>query len=224
MSGISLNRRRCSLLATLAGVVLLNAACNIVGPILYLTAPRQMQDAETTLTPKRLAIVIEYANRLQENPVFTDTFRERLLEVLKEKEAVGPVVPVQDFLKLRRENKDFGRWSLQKVGRALGAEQVLYVRIEQLRLRDGTDSPLLTPEVRLRLKLIAPWSEAREARVWPPREEREGRLIYRGRSMREVTDAVALDDEAAKLAKDAAWLAAKPFYRHDLEEPDPWEP
>lgn len=215
-------RGPCLVALGLLGVGLL-PGCNIVGPALILTAPPQMKAAEVKVTDKRLALVIEYARPAEENPVFTGAFCQRLVEVFRDKRVNQSVVPQAELLRLRRDNVDFREWSLQKIGRALNAEQVLYVRIDRLRLCERQGGLLLAPEVRMHLKLIAPWERSENVRLWPPREEREGRLIQRGRPMQEAVDTVAVDEEAAKLGRDAAWLAAKPFYKYDLEEKDPWE-
>lgn len=212
------------MLMAIALVGPLLCGCNIVGPLLVLTAPPQIQPAEVELTKSRLALVIEYASAGEESPVFTEAFRQRLTEVLREKQINERVIPRAEVLALRRDHADYPKWSIQKVGQALNAEQVLYVRVERLALRAAPEDPVLAPEVRLRMKLIAPWQTGRAARLWPPSAEREGREIYRARPMREAGDAFVLDEELAKLGREAAWLAAKPFYKVDLEEKDSWEP
>lgn len=201
-----------------------NTGCNIVGAIAVMTAPPQMQDAEVEIAQGRLGIFIEYARPSEENPVFTRAFRERLVEVFREQEVNTRIVPEREILELRQKNADFRRWSLPKVGRELNVEQLLYIRIERLNLHTSPANPLLEPVVEMRMKLIDPHVPGRGARLWPPAEEREGRLIRRARQIREASDPLVLDAEASKLGRDAAWLAAKPFYRYDLEEKDDWEP
>jgi len=207
----------------LAAILSLVAGCNIIGALLYLTAPPQMQDAEIEVTKQRLAVIVDYAHPDEEHPVFTRAFRDRLVELLREKEVNDLVIPQSEVLRLKRDKPEFRTWSVQQIGRELHAEQVLYVFVEKLQMRDRADSPLLMPQVSLRMKLIAPWEKGENTRLWPPRAERKGREIKRGRPTREATDAMMLDSEASKLGRDAAWLAAKPFYKFDLEEKDPWE-
>jgi hypothetical protein len=133
-------------------------------------------------------------------------------------------VSQEEILRLRQQNPDFGQWSVQKVGRRLNAKQVLYVRIEELQLREAPDSPVLQPGVRMRLRLVDPQASPDKAQVWPGPQERDGRAVSRARQHREVPDAIAVDEEAAKLGKDAAYLVAAPFYDVDLEKKTPWEP
>lgn len=210
--------------AWLCVLAALTGGCNIVGPVLYLTAPRQIRKAEFTLTEGRLAVLVEYARPADENPIFNRAFRDRLAELFREKKIAAQVVPEEELLRLRQMEPDFKRWSLQKIARAVNADQLLYVRIDQLRLQDRSDAPLLTPEVLLHLKVIDPGDAPGHARLWPPAEERAGREIRRGRQVRESSDAVLLDSESSKLGREAAFLAAMPFYDVDTEEPIPWEP
>ncbi|MCK4341151.1 MAG: hypothetical protein KAY37_05435, partial [Phycisphaerae bacterium] len=151
----------------LVGLFFFLPGCNIIGAIAYMTAPPQMKDAEIELTTGRLVLFIEYANSSEENPVFTRAFRERLIEIFREQEVNDQIVPPEEILRLRQVKADFSRWSLQKIGRELDAEQVLYVRIERLRMQASADALLLTPEVRLQMKVIAPRASPREARLWP---------------------------------------------------------
>lgn len=208
----------------LLGLIAGSLGCNIVGATVLMMHPPVMQDAEVELTEGRLAIFIEYAQPRQENAVFTQTFYDRLVEILREQEVAAQVVPLQEVLRLRQKHPDFRQWSLQRVGRKLDADQILYVRVERLSLRSAPGQPLLEPVAELRMKLIDPRAIATPARLWPPRNEPEGRAIHRARQTREAADSVLLDAETVKLAKDAAWLAAKPFYKWDTEKKDPWEP
>lgn len=198
--------------------------CNIVGAAVVMLHPPLMQDAEIELTDGRLAIFVEYAQPRHENPVFTQTFYDRFAEILRERELEAEVVPLSDVFRMRQANPDFGQWSVQRIGRKLDADQVLYVRVERLSLRNQPGQPLLEPIAELRMKLIDPRAIATPARLWPPKGEPEGRVIHRARQTREAADTVLLDAETVKLARDTAWLAAKPFYRWDTEKKDPWEP
>jgi hypothetical protein len=76
----------------------------------------------------------------------------------------------------------------------------------------------------MRLRLIDPHVSPDKAQAWPGPQERDGREVSRARQHREVPDAIGVDEEAAKLGKDAAYLVAAPFYDVDLEKKTPWEP
>jgi hypothetical protein len=210
--------------AALLGLLVCAAGCKYVSAFTYFFGPPQVQKAEYKLTDGRLAVLLEPAHPEENNPVFTQALCEKLAEIFREHNVKAQLVPQEDILRLRQQNPDFAKWSLQKTGQRLDAKQVLYARIERLQLREDPDAPIMQPLVRMRLKLIDPSAPADAARLWPPRDEREGREVERARPACELGDGMAQDIEAAKLGKDAAWLLAMPFYDVDLERKTPWEP
>ena len=205
------------------GLVPLLTGCNIIGPLGYLWGPRQIRETEFELTGGRLAVLIETARPEEDNPVFTRAMHKKLEQIFQDRKIAARIVPLEEIQRLRRDHADFARWSLQKVGRRLDAKWVLYARIDRLRFHESPGSLLLTPQVRMRLKLVDPHAHPDTARLWPPPEEREGRFVERSRPMREARDSVLLDAEAAKLGKDVAHLVAHPFRDVDEEEKVPWE-
>ncbi len=209
--------------AVLGALMLVLPGCNIVGPLGVLLSPPQIKKADFKLTHERLAVLIDVARAGDENSVFTQAFHDKLVEIFREKKVNSQVVPATEVLRLRQTNPDFARWNLQRVATALGAEQVLCVRIERLSLRTTPEHPVLEPFVEMRVKVVGRDAPAKSARLWPGSEEREGREISRARLICEATDPTIVDSEAAKLGKDAAVLVAMPFYDVDTEAPVPWE-
>ncbi len=208
--------------AALLALVLL-PACRYVAAASYLFGPPQVQKAEFKPTSGRLVLLLECARPEDENPVFAQNLHEKFEELLAQNDLKTQVVPREDVLRLRQEFPDFGQWTVQKVGQRLNAAQVLYVRIDRLQLREAPASPLLTPAVQMRLKLI---DVQTGERLWPGPQERDGRVCGRSRPSQEVAvgDSTVLDAETAKLGKDAAWVVAQWFYDVDLEQKTPWEP
>jgi hypothetical protein len=208
----------------LAALLIPLTACNIVSLISYYFSPPQIQPAEFKLTDGRLAVLIEVAHAEQDNPIFAQALCERLAEVFRDHGVRSQLVPQEEIYRLRQQNRDFLKWSVQKVGRCLNAKQVLYARVEELRLRESPDVPVLQPLVQMRLRVVDPAAPADKAQLWPGPQERQGRAVSRARPERLAEDAIAIDEEAAKLGKDAAYLVAGPFYDVDLEKKTPWEP
>jgi len=208
----------------LVGLLVLLPGCNIVAAMAYFFGPPQVQPAEFKLTDGRLAVLVEMARPEQHNPIFRQALCDKLTEIFRDHNIKAQLVPQEEFYRLRQQNADFGKWSVQKVGRRLDAKQVLYVRIEELQLREAPDSPVLQPGVRMRLRLVDPQAPPKSAQLWPSPQERDGREVARARQHREATDSMVIDEEAAKLGKDAAYIVAAPFYDVDLEKKTPWEP
>jgi len=212
------------ILALLVEALTLLPGCNIIAAMAYFFGPPQVQPAEFKLTEGRLVVLVEMARPEQDHPIFRQALCDKLTEVFREHNIRAQLVPQEEIYRLRQQNADFGKWSVQKVGQRLDARQILYVRVEQLQLREAPDSPVLQPGVRLRLRLVDPQAPAKTAQLWPGARERDGREVARARQHREATDPMVIDEEAAKLGKDAAYLVAAPFYDVDLEKKTPWEP
>ncbi len=208
-------------LGILAPLLALGAGCNVVGAMAYYLGPHRTQKAEFNLTAGRLALIVDNARPSERNPVFDRALYDQIVAIFKERKVKSQVVPFEDVVELRRSNADFDSWSLQRVGKALDAEQVLYLRIEHLAIREAPDSPVMTPTVAVRVKVIGTDRAASEARLWPT--ESEGRPIACSRPTEEVGDAMMMDTAATKLAKDTAQEIAKLFYEVDLEEHTPKE-
>ncbi len=204
-------------LAAFAG----SAGCRTIGALGVLTAPRQIQKHEYELTNGRLAVLIETARPESDSPVFNEALQQRFSEILRDKGFQTRIIPREELLRLRQGNADFSRWTLQKIGREVNAQEVLYLRIDELHVREGPDSPMISPKVNLRVKIIAPELPPEQARLWPP--DRLGRAIECSRQQEEYAGPASVDTAASKLGKDTAWLVARLFFDWDLEETTPRE-
>ncbi len=202
----------------------LTSGCNILGPIAYYLSPPQIQKPEFEFpTGSTAALLIEARNSQYDNPVFNAALYERLELMLREGESEATLLPLRAATDLRRKHADFAKWSLQKIGRELDTEYVLYLKIDRLVIQPSRDHPLLTPEIDLRMKLIGVNEASVHARIWP--EEKAGRLVTCKRQYSEAgdTNPDAYDAETRKLGCDTAYWVSMPFIEVDLEEKPPVE-
>lgn len=207
----------------LVGLLDLTVGCNILRPLAYYLRPPQIQKPEYEFpADSRVAIMIEAARRRHENPVFNRALYERLVELLRAGKPQPTFLPLRAISDLRRAHADFDRWSLQRIGRALHADQLLYIKLDRLIIRQSPDYPLLTPTVELHTKLIGVNQPAAHGRLWP--EQKEGRAVSCSRQPSEAGGADAADHAARKLGYDTAYYVAMPFIEVNLEEKPPVEP
>lgn len=209
----------------LVALLVLTSGCNIITAIGYFFRPRQIQKPEYEFdVPSRVAVVIDTARSRDENPVFNRALHERVGEMLREGGSRATLLPLRAVADLRQTNPDFESWSLQKIGSTLDADYVLYIRLDQLVIRESLEYPLLTPAVSLRMKLIGVNLPSAHARVWPE-EEKQGRLVSCARQSAQAADSDpdAVDLEARKLGYDTAYYVSMPFIEVDLEERPPVE-
>jgi hypothetical protein len=184
--------------------------------------PPRVQKAEFLLGKGPLVIFIESAAADGSMPLFERELHVKLDEIFRAERISSNIVPHSRVQSLPQRHPDFRSWSLQKIGRTLGADQLLYVRIQELRVRESPDHPLLSPMARLELKVIDVKAPPSRARVWPENGARELRPITR--QAEEVSSRERTDMAIVKLARDAAQEVAMPFYNVDLERPSRREP
>jgi len=215
---------RYGLLLASALLLAVTAGCNIITATAYYLRPPQIAKPEYEFPPgSRVAVVIEAAPTTSENPVFNEALYERLVETVRAGKSKATFLPLDAVTALRQAHPDFDTWSIQRIGRELGADHVLYLRIDRLVIRQAPDYPVLTPSVELRMKLIGVAQPGVHARLWPDREERDGRLVVCTRPTREAGSPAIADSEARKLGYDTAFHVARPFITVDLEQKPPVE-
>lgn len=199
--------------------------CNLIGPLLVLTAPPQIAKTEFELTDGRLAIVIDTARVGQANPVFDLALHKRIVELFRDNKVPSQVVPYDEVVQLKQAHPDYRQWSVQKIGRTLDAAQVLYLRIEQLRLRSDPTDPVIQLSTKLRVKVIGVSAPATHARLWPDKDqEMDGREVAHSRPPREADSLDIIDAETTKLARETAYYVARFFHKYDKETNPPREP
>lgn len=216
--------RRYALLTALVALLGPALGCNVLSSVAYFFRPRQIQKPEYDFPAgSRVAVMIETAPPGHQNPVFNEALYERLVETLREGKSKATFLPLRAVTDLRQAHPDFDRWSIQRVGRELAANHVLYLRLDRLVIRQSPDYPVLTPTVDVHMKLIGVEQPGVHARLWPDREEQEGRAVSWSRPTREAGDPEIVDLEARKLGYDTAYHVAKPFIEVDLEKKPPME-
>lgn len=214
--------RPARLLALLLCVAL--SGCQQIGSLMVLFSPPRIQKAEVELTRGRLAVLIDHARPEQSNPVFDVNLHNRMVEQWREQRVRCQVVPYDEVVRLRSE-PDYHQWSAQRVGRALGADQVLWITVDELRLHAAPGDPVVAPQVQARVRLIGVHAPAEHARLWPDGDaERRGRVVSHARQARDADAPDVVDAETAKLAKETAYLIARFFHKYNLEDTPPREP
>ncbi len=215
-------RAAAMLLLVLPGLL---GGCRAAGALAYYFGPPRVQKPEFVIEPgRKLALLIEAVRPSQENPVFSRALHERVVTMLREGGCKAEVIAYRKLFDLRQRNKDFARWPIQKIGRKLGADYVLYIRLDDLVIRQTPDAPVLTPSVRLHMKLIDVHQPPPHARVWP--SDDDARPVRCTRQATTVADEnpEAADTQARKLGYDTAYYVTMPFIKVDLEKPPPVEP
>lgn len=140
-----------------------SAGCNIVAPIYVLAAGPPKIPAEHQLDRMRpVAVVIDDPDSvvpsLGYRRVMLATVQERLAERAKVKE----VIDSRDTMAVLQRDSAQERMSLTEIGRAIGAEQVIWARVEGFSLAARTGE--YRPNAQLRVKVI---DVTANEKAWP---------------------------------------------------------
>lgn len=194
--------------------------CNPLAPLAYYLRPPQIQKPEFEFpADSRVLLLVETARPEQANPVFEHALQEQCSTLLKEGGCKATLLPRSALAELRMANADFSSWSLQRIGRELGADYVLYFRLEQLQVREAPDHPVLSPVAVGRCRVVGVRQPAADARVWP--DSAEGHEVRCTRQTSQADEPDAVDSESAQLGHDTAYWLTMPFTTVDLERSPP---
>ncbi len=215
--------RRSLAFSLLTAALVGSAGCQLIGATAYYLSPERKQPAHFTPTTNRLAIIIEPRSGIDVHPLFAQGLHEKIIELLAEQDVNERVAPYAEQLELRQTARGYASWSIQRIGRELGAEQVIYIEVTSFVMRRAPNYPTLEPRVAVQVKVIdANTVPGTSPRLWPT--DGDGYELTMMRLQREVADRDEIDAEAVKLGRDLAQHVARIFYEHSLEETIPKEP
>jgi len=138
----------------------------------------------------------------------TDSLSEELLAHAVATE----VVPYGDLLDFIADEPVFYQMSFGEIGRKLGADLILYVRLKRFKLRDTEDSLLWRGELDVRVKLV----DADDHTLWPldqPLGYAVDPVVVSRDRQESPTYGVKLTEELGMLMADRI---ARLFYEHEV--------
>ena len=195
-------------------IVPLVGACNILIPASYIVDGGPKADAAFTLPEKKTVVIVDDSTNHMSRVAMRSTLGDTVAEQLLEQDLVPEVISTRDAIAVMRKSDSAGHpMSIQRIGEALGVDQVIYLKIDQFSLvGSGIDR---APEAIVLVKVIDVTSGAR---LWPNAgsEAVRGQLLdiepsatSTSAGRREIED---------KLAAETGEEVAKLFYRHERRE------
>jgi hypothetical protein len=121
------------------------------------------------------------------------------------------VVPWEQRERLERAEKEYSKLSIREIGEKLGAEQVLYVRVEKFSLQSEPGAPIFKGEFITRVKVLDTKQE-KDVRQWP-REPSGRRISVTTPAISSEGDKSA-SDVAKELAIKMGQAITEMFYEH----------
>lgn len=173
-------------------------------------------DPEFELTRGPLLVLIEDPAGLVSQPKALRELHREISEKFLEFSVNKKIIPLEDIERLKRKERNYERLSIREIGEKHGAEQILYIRVDQFTLQAEEGAPLYKGLFTARIKVLSTKAES-EVRLWPRDPS--------GRRVSVETPPVATDsgksesDVARELAVKMGEEIAKIFYGHrELDE------
>jgi|LauGreDrversion4_2_1035121.scaffolds.fasta_scaffold09525_4 hypothetical protein len=210
---------RAALAASFASVALLLGSCNIVTPVAYaIEGPGQI-DAEYTLPVKKTVVFVDDPRNILPRTALRTTIGDAVSFDLMDRELLTSTVATRDAIAIARQGSGGSAsklMSIESIGRALDASQVIHIQPEIFDLAGRSDSQGLRPTAKVVVKVL---DIDQQVRVYPSEH-----TLPRGR---EVTATIREADPSVlrtrsgrtqleeELARKVALQVAKLFYKHD---------
>ncbi len=173
-------------------------------------------EPEFNLTHGRLLVLVEDPSGLVSQPRALRELHREISEKFLEFSVNSKIVPPEDIERIKRKERDYGRLSIREVGEKHGAEQVLYIRVDQFTLQAEEGAPLYKGLFTVRVKVLSTEAE-RDVRLWP--RDPSGRRVSVGTPPVATDSGKSESDVARELAVKMGAEVAKLFYGHrELEE------
>ncbi len=149
-----------------ASVAVFLSACNILGPAVYLVKGQPKVPARYVLENRPTVVFVDDRN----NAIPVNSSRARraiaddITKQLMSRELVTETISPRDAMALSRNQDRAGKlMSMQAIGEAVGAEQLIY--IEMLRYRGSPDNVTSSPTATCQVKVI---DIVNKTRLFPP--------------------------------------------------------
>jgi hypothetical protein len=170
------NRRRFACAIVLAALLSPSTGCVQLGGLLAVASGGDVIDPEYTLTKHPLLIFIDDLDGMVSEPVAIRELHRGLSAVFLDFDVNRNVIPYEDLQRLMRSDRKSNELSIRQIGEKLGAEQVLYIRVERFTLHAEPGAPLFEGEFEVRVKVISTDHARDDPRLWP-REQSGRRLV-----------------------------------------------
>jgi hypothetical protein len=168
-------------------------------------------DAQFTLTKEPLLILIDDRNSQVTEPRAIRELHKTISANFLEFRVNQMVIPFEEAQRLAQTDPQYSRYSIRQIGEKLGAEQVLYLRVDRFTVSAEPGAPIYKGEFTVRVKVLAT-DRKQDIRLWPSEES--------GKRVSATTPPVPADSEKTagdiatelgiKLGKEVAML----FYGH----------
>ncbi len=207
---------RYATMTVLLACAIMLSGCAVAGVITDVVAGGKTIHAVYEPPDRPTLVLVDDPGKRLTHPDLANLIAGRVGDGLKEHQVVEQVVPTTMVASLREREADFDTWPIDQVGRHAGAQQVIYVLVQEFVL---SESPgVYRPQARAFVKVI---DVDTGARLYPPPRAEQGHPVATQQSYRDMSGATATTQTliARNLAETLGRNIAKLFYDHRAPEP-----
>ncbi len=192
--------------------------CEAVGFVAQVITGPEKIPAVYELADRPTVVLVDDPSNLLPDPTLATLLAGRAGESLVENEVVTQVIPPVMVERLRAAHDDFDKWGIDDVGKQTGAEQVIYVLVQECGSTE--DDLIFRPTIIVRVKVI---DSATGDRLFPSQTSaigKDGHPLKHTNAYRDMQGASAATRAILmrQLTEGAADALAKLFYTHKAPE------
>ncbi len=201
--------------SALLAMLIVLSGCEVVGyPIQVIAGPARIPAVHELADRPTVILVDDPVGKLPERAL-ANLLADRIGNRLLEADALEQVIPSTLVQQLRQDEPEFGNWAIDRVGRSVGAEQVVYVLVQDFQLTE--EQLVMRPTIAMRIKVV----DVDSGRRLFPVNDQMGYAIGHELVYEQMSDAPATAKQllARRLIEEAGQRIAKLFYNHKAPEP-----
>lgn len=200
----------------MTGMTLLVSGCQTAGFFANVIGGGEKIDALYEPADRPLVVMVDDSAQNPKLPSRDLALRiaDRVSRDFEQQEIVQQVVDCTLVADLAAREADFAKWPIDRIGKQVGAEQVLYIVVDAFRLTE--DDAIFRPFVQVRVKII---DATTGERLFPGDDSGVTVVAQLNYSAMDGANATTHRILSERLAEQLADEISKLFYRHKAPEP-----
>lgn len=194
------------------------------GQLLFLlgAARGQLIKPEFTFTTAPVLVLVDDVGEKVTYPPSKTHLAESLADALLNNKAATKIIPEESLARLRQSDPDFARRSGREIGEMLGAEQVLWLEVQDYLVSEQIEDALAAARCTVTVKVlnVLEKNDRLRVRVYPTTPD--GRRITATMTGSELVPLKTRERISKELMLQLSEAVAKLFYEHrlgDFEKP-----
>jgi hypothetical protein len=209
------NQRRCFSTRAL-GVMLLLPLLNGCVAAAFLTGQGEKVKAQYKLSDGPILVFIDDKNERIDWPAARRFLWDDLSQELIRTKSTLKVIPIETEDAIRQTNPDFGKLSCRKVGELAGADEVLWIEVQDFLVPEQITDATNAAYFNVTVKVVDPkQTERSKIRLWPTSPE--GQLVTANMTGGAVLEQKTKDAKSRILTAKLAVEIARLFHDHKTE-------